>query len=31
MIERDDRIYKGVSCSDSLFDHKKHLNLYHPY
>jgi hypothetical protein len=31
MLDRDGQIYKGVSCSDSLYDHKKHLNLYHPY
>lgn len=30
MKDRDNSIYKNVSCSDSLYDHKKHLDLFHP-
>ena len=30
MQDRNDSIYKNISCSDSLYDHGKHLDLYHP-
>jgi hypothetical protein len=26
---RDNLLYRGVSCSDSLYDHHRHLNLNH--
>ena len=28
-LPRDGNMYKGIKCSDALYDHRKHLNLTH--